>query len=70
MEIKVKTGNVLQEPSDLCMLGVYEDTPLPPEVAGLLEPRDFPGRFKQTVLLYPRGAIAPRRLLLVGLGKR
>jgi len=69
MEIKVKTGNVLQEPSDLCMLGVYEDTPLPPEVAGLLEPRDFSGRFKQTVLLYPRGAIAPRRLLLVGLGK-
>jgi leucyl aminopeptidase len=36
----------------------------------MLEPEDFRGRAKQTLLLYPRGDIAPRRLLLVGLGKR
>lgn len=70
MEIGVKSGDILQEPSDLCMLGVYEDTPLPPEVADLLEPSDFAGKPKQTLLLYPRNAVAPRRLLLVGLGKR
>src|SRR5262245_20445526 len=70
MEITVKTGNVLQEPSELAMLGCLEDSSLPGEVAGLLEPPDFTGKAKQTLLLYPRGAVAPRRLLLVGLGKR
>ena len=44
--------------------------PLPPEVAGLLEAEDFRGRARQTLLLYPRGAIAAKRLLLVGLGKQ
>ncbi|MCL4857840.1 MAG: leucyl aminopeptidase [Caldilineaceae bacterium] len=70
MEITVCTGDVLGEPSDLAMLATFEDEPLPAAVAGLLEPADFRGRAKQTLLLYPRGAVAPRRLLLVGLGKR
>lgn len=70
MEITIKTGDLLQEAAELAMLGCIEDTPLPPVVAGLLEAGDFNGRAKQTTLLYPRGAIAPRRLLLMGLGKR
>lgn len=69
MEITIKTDNLLQTPSDLCVLGVFEDAPLPAEIAGLLEPADFTGKAKQTLLLYPRGAVAPRRLLLIGLGK-
>jgi leucyl aminopeptidase len=60
----------LREPSELAMLASFEDTPLPVEVAGLLEPVDFRGRAGQTLLLYPRGALASKRLLLVGLGKR
>ncbi len=70
MEINVKTGDVLHEPSDLAMIGCFEDVPLASEVLALLEPSDFNGRANQTLLLYPRGAVAPRRLLLVGLGKR
>ena len=70
MEIKVKTGEFLREPSDLAVLGCFEDLPLAEEVTALLEPADFKGRPGQVVLLYPRGALAPRRLLLVGLGKR
>lgn len=70
MEITVRTGDLLREPADLAMLAGFEDEALPAEVAGLLEPADFRGRAKQTLLLYPRGALAPRRLLLVGLGKR
>jgi leucyl aminopeptidase len=70
MEISVRTGDVLREAADLGVLAAFEDTPLPDEVAGLLEPNDFRGRAKQTVLLYPRGAVAPRRLLLIGLGKQ
>ena len=70
MEIKVQDGDILQAESDLAVLATFEDAPLPTEVAGLLEPNDYRGRANQTLLLYPRGAVAPRRLLLVGLGKR
>ena len=67
MNITVKAGNMLREASDLGVLATFEDAALPGETAGLLEPEDFRGRAGQTALLYPRGAVAPRRLLLVGL---
>jgi leucyl aminopeptidase len=70
MEINVKSGDVLRELSDLAVMGCFEDVPLPEEVVALLEPADFKGRINQVVVLYPRGALAPKRLLLVGLGKR
>ncbi|MFN8482319.1 MAG: leucyl aminopeptidase [Anaerolineae bacterium] len=70
MNITVETGDVLCEASDLAMLAAFEDEPLPDDVARLLEPGDFRGRAGQTVLLYPRSASGPRRLLLVGLGQR
>jgi len=69
MEIIVKAGDVLHEPSDLAVLGCFEDGSLPAGVADLLEPGDFHGRAGQTLLLYPRGAVPSKRLLLVGLGK-
>lgn len=68
MEIRVKAGDLLAEPSGLAVLGAFENEPLPDAVAGLLEPGDFRGRVGQTALLYPRGALAPKRVLLVGLG--
>lgn len=70
MQITVQTGDLLREAADLAVLVAYEDVPLPEAVAGLIEADDFSGRLKQSVLLYPRGAVAPRRLLLLGLGKR
>jgi leucyl aminopeptidase len=69
MEIKVQAGDILHTESDLAVLGSFEDVPLPETVAALLVPGDYSGRAGQTLLLYPRGAIAPKRLLLVGLGK-
>lgn len=70
MKITVKSGSVLRQDSELGVIATFEDAALPEQIAGLLEPNDYRGRAGQTVLLYPRGAIAPRRLLLVGLGKR
>ncbi|MFN8499669.1 MAG: leucyl aminopeptidase [Anaerolineae bacterium] len=70
MDITVKSGDVLQQASDLAMLAAFEGMALPDEVASLMEPGDFRGRSGQTLLVYPRGAAAPRRLLLVGLGQR
>jgi leucyl aminopeptidase len=70
MQIEVKRGNVLEEASGLAVLGVVEDGPLPEALAGLFEAGDFKGSAGQTLLLYPRDAAAPRRVLLVGLGKK
>jgi leucyl aminopeptidase len=39
-------------------------------VADLIEPGDWSGKAKQTLLIYPRGVIPARRVLLIGLGKR
>ena len=69
MDINVLLGNIVQQPSELAAVVVLEDVALPAEIANLLEPADFRGRSGQTILLYPRGALTPRRLLLVGLGK-
>jgi leucyl aminopeptidase len=52
------------------VLGCFEDIALPESVSSLLEVGDFQGKPSQTLLLYPRGAVAPKRLLLVGLGKQ
>lgn len=70
MEIKMQTGNILDFETGLAVLGCFEDTPLPAAAGALLEPADFTGKAGQTLLLYPRGTIAPKRLLLVGLGRR
>lgn len=70
MQIAVRSGDLLHEFTKLGVLACFEDETLPADVAGLLEPADFRGRSKETLLLYPRGTVAPRRLLLVGLGKR
>lgn len=70
MQIEVRQGSLLQEPVALAVLGVWEEDSLPEEIARLMEADDFSGKARQAVLLYPRGALAPRRLLLLGLGKR
>lgn len=70
MKIVARSGDLLREPSDLAMLATFKDVPLPDKVAGLLEPGDFGGKPNETLLLYPRGEVAPRRLLLVGLGEQ
>ncbi|MCX7790929.1 MAG: leucyl aminopeptidase [Chloroflexaceae bacterium] len=69
MEIMVKSGDILGEPADLAVLASPEEVALPAAVAELIEGADFRGKAKQTRLIYPRGAVAPRRLLLLGLGK-
>lgn len=69
MEIVVKSGELLREPADLAVLACLEDTFLPAELAALIEGADFSGKARQQRLLYPRGTIAPKRVLLLGLGK-
>ena len=70
MHISVTYGDALKQSTPLLALGAWEDEPLPGTVAALLEASDWNGAFKRTLVLYPRGALPARRLLLVGLGKR
>ncbi len=68
MEIVVTSADLLREPSDLAVLACLEHTPLPAELATLIEGADFSGKARQQRLLYPRGMVAPKRVLLLGLG--
>jgi leucyl aminopeptidase len=70
MNIIVRNGEALYQDTPLLVLGAWEGEALPAAVAALHEDGDWSGKYKRTLLLYPRGALPPRRLLLVGLGKR
>lgn len=70
MNITVTTGEIASYATPLLALGTWTEEALPDSLAPLLEAGDWAGKPKQTLLLYPRGAIAAARVLLVGLGKR
>jgi leucyl aminopeptidase len=70
MKVTVTYGDALQQEAPLLVLGGWEEEALPAAVAVLTENGDWSGKFKHTLLLYPRGELRARRLLLMGLGKR
>lgn len=70
MQMTTHQGDVLQAAAPLAALAVFEDEALPQAVTDLIEAEDFMARAKQSLLVYPRGALPARRLLLIGLGKR
>lgn len=69
MNILVQQADALAIETPLLALGAWEGAALPAPLADLLEPGDWTGAFKKTALLYPRGALPARRVLLVGLGQ-
>ena len=81
MNINVKVGNFRTEAVDAVVFGIFEgetcldgapqlaDAAMNGAITELFESGDFKGELKQTSLLYTRGAIAPPRIGLVGLGK-
>ncbi|ABY36525.1 MAG TPA: leucyl aminopeptidase [Chloroflexus aurantiacus] len=70
MQCEVQTGDLLGVTADLAVLLYAEDETLPSAVAALCEPEDTTGRWQSQTLIYPRGALPARRLLLIGMGKR
>ncbi len=70
MQISIAAGDALRYETPLLALFVWEGEALGGPLSGLVEEGDWSGGFKKTLLLYPRGAVAARRLLLVGLGTR
>jgi leucyl aminopeptidase len=70
MDISVRYGDALGQTTPLLVLGTWEDEALPDPVADLVEVGDWTGRLKQTLTLYPHGALPAKRVLLVGMGQR
>ena len=58
MKIAVTYAEALSAQTPLLVLGAWEGESLPRPVAELAEDGDWNGTFKQTMLLYPRGAVA------------
>lgn len=82
MKVKVKQGGMAGESAEVLVLDGYEDESalekhmetldrsLSGQLRELRKSGEFGGKLNQTVLLHTRGAIPPKRILLVGLGKR
>ena len=82
MNIKVKQGGIAGEAAEVLVLSGYEDeTALEKNIEALdrslggqlrefRKTGEFKGKPNQIVLLHTRGAVPPKRILLVGLGKK
>lgn len=81
MKISVTQGNIAEQKTDAIILNLFEGVTEPAGASGavdkaldgairdLITGGDFSGKFKSLAILYPRGQLAPRRIILVGLGK-
>lgn len=68
MQIATVHDDPLRQQAPFLVLPLWEGATPAASIAGLFEPNDWSGKPKQTLLLYPRGAVPAQRVLLVGLG--
>jgi leucyl aminopeptidase len=81
MDINVIHGAIQEQDTDLIVVNLFEGVTQPGGATGavdralggavrdLIAGGDFKGKLDETAVLYPRGAIPARRVLIVGLGK-
>ncbi len=81
MDIKIENDNIVHSNADTIIVNLFEgvDTPggatgavnmaLGEMISDLITGGDFRGKAGEVAVLYPHGAIAARRVLVVGLGK-
>ncbi|MER3457870.1 MAG: leucyl aminopeptidase, partial [Chloroflexota bacterium] len=81
MNINVIHEAIQEQDTDLIVVNLFEgvtqpggatgavDRALGGAVGDLIAGGDFKGKLDETAVLYPRGAIPARRVLIVGLGK-
>ncbi|MFC2053204.1 leucyl aminopeptidase [Chloroflexota bacterium] len=82
IQINVEHGPIQEIEADTIILNLFEgvkepggatgavDKDLDGAITELIANGDFSGKASETVVVYPRGAITARRVILVGLGKR
>ncbi|MFL7838814.1 MAG: leucyl aminopeptidase [Candidatus Promineifilaceae bacterium] len=82
MKINVERGNLLASQADTIIVNLFEGVTIPGGATGavdsaldgaiseLIAGGDFSGKAGEIAVLYPRGAINARRVLITGLGKQ
>ena len=82
MNIKVQQGNIAAIEADTIITNLFDDVKTPGGATGALDQAlggaiseliangDATGKLGEVRILYPRGAIAAKRVLVVGMGKR
>lgn len=82
MKITVQQGNILESSADTIIVNLFDDVTMPSGATGavdkalnnaisdLIAQGDLTGKAGEVGVLYPRGQIAAKRVLVVGLGKR
>lgn len=82
MNLQVTQGSIQEFEADTLIVNLFDDVTTPGGATGavdqaldgaisdLIAGGDFSGKASDVAVLYPRGAIAARRVLVVGLGKR
>ncbi|MGB9593546.1 MAG: M17 family peptidase N-terminal domain-containing protein, partial [Anaerolineae bacterium] len=82
MNIEVKRGAIQEEEAELIVVNLFEgvsapggatgavDKALGGQITELIASGDFKGKLNDTALLYTRGDIPAKRVLIVGLGKQ
>lgn len=80
MQVTVKHGNVQTEPAEALVVNLFEgvteprgatgalDKALGGQIRDLIASGDFTGKRNRVAVLYPRGVIPARRVMVVGLG--
>lgn len=81
MDIKIENGNIVESGADTLIVNLFEGVTAPGGATGAVDKAlggmisdlvaggDFKGKAGEVAVLYPRGAAAARRVLVVGLGK-
>ncbi len=81
MKIGVERGDIVTSAADTLIVNLFEGVTTPGGATGavdkalngaitdLITGGDFKGKAGEIAVVYPRGAIAARRVLIVGLGK-
>ncbi len=81
MEIKIEKADILSSTADTLIVNLFEgvtspggatgavDKALDGAISELIADGDLKGKAGEVAVLYPRGAVAARRVLVVGLGK-
>jgi leucyl aminopeptidase len=82
MKISVVQGNILEHPTDALIVNLFEGVTTPDGATGavdraldgaiseMITSGDLSGKQGEVGVVYPRGAIPARRILVVGLGKK
>lgn len=82
MEVSAIQGNILEVETDLVVVNLFEgvtspgggtgavDGTLDGQIANAIAAGDFEGKLNDTLYLYTQGALAARRVLIIGLGKQ